>query len=396
MSRRIHDAHAAMLEATRLAPKPPLRQATVTVVIPCFNYARYVEQAVHSALNQGGVTVEVIVVDDASTDDSLAVLRRLAEEDPRVHVLANETNRGPVATFNRGLAAATGEYLVRLDADDLLTPGALLRAAAVLQHLPEVGLVYGHPLHFLHGRGPARTKATGWTVWQGRAWLATRCASGDNVITSPEVVMRRSVLDEIGGQRDLAHTHDMEHWLRIAAHADVAYLEGCDQAWHREHEGSLSTRADEPIVFLREANAAFETLCDQLSGAEDLRLAARRGVALAALRYARRDVDRGRISEVAELLRDLALELDAGVLATREGGAFASAWRRASTWPHAAARISGLVPLVRRRRWSDARWRRWRRTGVYEPLRIVSAAPPQGAPAPALPAAAPVSAWGAA
>ncbi|WP_309067620.1 glycosyltransferase family 2 protein [Microbacterium sp.] len=394
MSRRIHDAHAAALEAVRLAPEPPLREATVSVVIPCFNYARYVEQAVHSALSQGGVAVEVIVVDDASTDDSLAVIRRLAAQDQRVRVLANEVNRGPVATFNRGLAAATGEYLVRLDADDLLTPGALQRAAAVLQNLPEVGLVYGHPLHFLHGRGPARTRATAWTVWQGHAWLAARCASGDNVITSPEVVMRRSILDEIGGQRELAHTHDMEHWLRIAAHADVAYLEGCDQAWHREHDGSLSTHAHEPMVFLREANAAFETLCDQLAGSDSLRLAARRGVALAALRYARRDVDRGRITETAEQLRALALELDAGILATREGGGFASAWRRASTWPHAAARISGFVPLVLRRRWSNARWRRWRRTGVYEPLRIVPVTPT--ATSSAVPAALPVSAWSAA
>lgn len=374
MAAMVRDAGTVMLDAVRLTPLPPRGEATVSVVIPCYNYAQYVEQAVRSALTQVGVTVEVIIVDDASTDDSLAVVRRLAEADARIRVLANETNRGPVATFNRGLAAATGEFLVRLDADDLLTPAALLRAVAVMQNLPDVGLVYGHPLHFRHGRGPARTHATAWTVWEGRTWLAARCASGDNVITSPEVVVRRSILDRVGGQRDLAHTHDMEHWLRIAAHADVTYLEGCDQAWHREHDASLSTSAQEPPVFLREVNAAFETLCDSIRGAEHLRRSARRAVALAALGYARRDLDRGVVSEAAEKLRDLALELFPGVGETREGRAFETAWQRATTWPAVAARLVGLLPRAIRRSRVDARWERWARTGVYEPLRIGAAA----------------------
>lgn len=369
-----------VLEATRLAPLPPRDDATVSVVIPCYNYAAYLEQAVRSALSQVGVEVEVIVVDDASTDDSLAVARRLARSDERVRVLANETNRGPVATFNRGLAAARGEFLVRLDADDLLTPAALLRAVAVMQNLPEVGLVYGHPLHFSHGRGPARTTPTAWTVWDGRAWLAARCAAGDNVITSPEVVVRRRVLEEIGGQRDLAHTHDMELWLRIAAHADVAYLEGCDQAWHREHPGSLSSSAQEPAVFLREVHAAFETLCDGVKGAEHLRRAARRAVALAALGYARRDLDRGVVTAAAEDLRALAYDLHPAIGRTAEGRGFEAARRRASTWPSAAARAVGLVPRAVRRRRVDARWERWRRTGVYEQLRI--AVPGADRPAP--------------
>ncbi|MEL5991502.1 glycosyltransferase family A protein [Microbacterium phosphatis] len=366
-----------MLEAVRRAPLPPTEEATVTVVIPCFNYARFLEQAVHSALTQAGVDVEVIIVDDASTDDSLALARRLSSRDERVRVLANAVNRGPVATFNRGLAAARGEFLVRLDADDLLTPTALLRAVAVMQNLPEVGLVYGHPLHFHHGRGPARTQVTAWTVWRGDDWLAARCAAGDNVITSPEVVMRRSVLDRIGGQRELAHTHDMELWLRIAAHADVAYLEGCDQAWHREHDASLSIAAQEPHVFLREVRDAFETLCDTggARGAEHLRRAARRGVALAALGYARRDLDRGDATATAADLRRLALELHPAVLDAPEGRAFEAAHHRAATWPRSLARLAGLPGRLARRRRIDARWERWSRTGVYEPLRIVSAAP---------------------
>lgn len=235
--------------------------ATVSVVIPCYNYARYLPQAVRSVLAQDDVTVDVIVVDDASTDSSLSVARGLAADDARISVLSHVQNKGPVDTFNDGLACARGEFLVRLDADDLLTPHSLARAVAVMRAYPSVGLVYGHPLHFTGDvLPPARALPTGWTIWPGRQWLAARCASGLNVITSPEVLMRRSVVDMLGGQRPLAHTHDMEMWLRLSAFCDVAYVHGVDQAWHREHGDSLSARQVDAFRDLLERREAFDML----------------------------------------------------------------------------------------------------------------------------------------
>src|SRR5664279_5125758 len=110
-----------------------------------------------------------------------------------------------------------------------------------MRSLPSVGLVYGHPLHFWGKHLPkARTTPSGWLHWRGLDWLRARCEAGNNVITSPEVLMRASVVARVGGQRDLAHTHDMEMWFRIAAFSDVVYILGADQAWHRVHEQSLS------------------------------------------------------------------------------------------------------------------------------------------------------------
>jgi glycosyltransferase involved in cell wall biosynthesis len=100
----------------------PVRPPTVTVVVPCYNYARFLPAAVDSALAQDGVQVKVLIVDDASTDGSAEVARSLAGRDGRVRLIARPRNGGPVASFNDGLAAADGEYLIRLDADDLLTP----------------------------------------------------------------------------------------------------------------------------------------------------------------------------------------------------------------------------------------------------------------------------------
>ena len=109
------------LPASSLNPDP---RPTVTVVIPCFNYGRFLPFAVHSALTQRDVEVDVVIVDDASTDDSLQVARELAAECPEYRDSAS-TNQGPVATFGAmDCGSYLGSLLLRLDADDMLTPGA--------------------------------------------------------------------------------------------------------------------------------------------------------------------------------------------------------------------------------------------------------------------------------
>src|SRR5690348_14990448 len=115
---------------------------SVTVVIPCYNYGRYLSTAVKSVLDQPGVDVEAIVIDDASTDESSEVVRALAASDPRVRAILHRRNCGHIATYNEGLEQATGDYVVLLSADDALPVGSLARATALLETHPSVGLVY--------------------------------------------------------------------------------------------------------------------------------------------------------------------------------------------------------------------------------------------------------------
>lgn len=239
----------------------PTRIPQVSVVITNFNYARYLPQAVNSVLNQRGVRVDVIIVDDASSDDSVRLARGMVAADSRVALVARTRNGGPASAFNEGLMQATGEYVIRLDADDMLTPGSIARAVALAEHFPTVGLVYGHPVHFtaqsnVRHRGRSRS----WTVWSGLDWLERRCLLGHNCITSPEVLMRASTLRSVGGMRPLAHTHDLELWLRIARASDVGWVGGADQAWHREHPGSLSAREVDVARDLKERADAFTAL----------------------------------------------------------------------------------------------------------------------------------------
>ncbi len=339
----------------------------MSVVIPCFQYAAYVTQAVESALSQRGVEVEVIVVDDCSTDGSPDVVAAIAAQDERVRLVRHTENLGAVRTFNDGLVHARGDYLVRLDADDALTPGSLARATAVAEAFPTVGLVYGHPLHFTGDRMPAaRHRARRWIVWSGARWLEERCRTGVNVITSPEVLLRRSVVDKVGGQRDLPHTHDMEMWLRVSAISDVAYVQGADQAWHREHAGSLSQSLDPTFGDLADRRDAFETLfawtASRLPETSRLRSLAARALADEALRTIVHADDRGRLdADLRARYEDFAAEVDPGDGPLPHARAAARVVDRGGQRPTPIQTLRAAVRRVQR----DAREARWHRTGVF-------------------------------
>jgi len=109
-----------------MTPDSPASAPLISVVITCFNYGRYVAQAIDSALEQAYQNKEIIVVNDGSTDDSSQVLRRYAG---RVRIIEQE-NRGSIGAYNRGFAASRGALIILLDADDLLAPEALAAIAA--------------------------------------------------------------------------------------------------------------------------------------------------------------------------------------------------------------------------------------------------------------------------
>ncbi|HWQ14787.1 MAG TPA: glycosyltransferase family A protein [Roseiflexaceae bacterium] len=128
---------------------------SVSVVITCYNLGAYLEEALHSALAQTYPEVEVLVVDDGSTDPAtVAVLDRLPAH-PRLRVLRTP-NQGVARARNYGFAQARGEYILPLDADDRIHPEYVARAAAVLDACPEVGFVGCHYRLFGERQGEYR------------------------------------------------------------------------------------------------------------------------------------------------------------------------------------------------------------------------------------------------
>jgi glycosyltransferase involved in cell wall biosynthesis len=244
--------------------------ASVSVVIPCYNYGRFLEEAVTSVLDeQPGVDVRVLIIDDASPDGSAEIAAKIAASDSRIEFAVHPVNKGHLATYNEGLLDwADGDYSVMLSADDRLTPGALKRACDLMDARPDVGFVYGHLRWFTDG-GPlpaARTRPRGWSVWPGPWWLERRILAACNCITSPEVVVRTSVQKRVGGYDPrLPHTGDLEMWMRLAANADVGFLRGVDQAYHRTHGRNMMTSYS-ALMDLRQRRLAYETVLDRDAG----------------------------------------------------------------------------------------------------------------------------------
>lgn len=341
----------------------------VTVVISCFNYAHYLPLAVNSCIGQRDVDVDVIIVDDASTDSSLAVAEELAATHENVAVLSHGVNKGMVETFNDGARLAKGEFLVRLDADDMLTPGSLSRATLIAQNHPSVGLVYGHPVHFSTEEPPEpRQIPTHWTLWPGRTWLADRCKSGQNVITSPEALMRKSVVESIGYQVSLRHTPDMEFWFRISAFSDVAYIHGADQAWHRDHPDSMSAREVDGVKDLAERLETFETLFEgpagRITGADRLLQTAKNALVDEALFTAGLEIDRGmNHPELIHAYLQFATMVEPGITASARWSRLEGRLQpagRATQW-----RLTSIARRTQSRIRSELNWYGWRRNGVF-------------------------------
>lgn len=116
----------------------------VSFIVPCYNYARFLPDCLNSIFAQeGDYDFEVIVIDDASTDNTLDVIGSYV--DPRIHVFRHEVNRGHARTINEGLLATRGEFVARIDPDDRYRHNYLTRVLPKFKEFPEVGLVYGDP-----------------------------------------------------------------------------------------------------------------------------------------------------------------------------------------------------------------------------------------------------------
>ncbi len=199
----------------------------VSVVIPVYGGARFVADAIASVLSQSGDDVEVIAVDDASPDQSAAVVTSIGDE--RVRLIRHERNRGIAATRNTGLSAARGNLVAFLDQDDLWLPGRLQTQCAVLDRCAAdgVGLVFGGvKRREANSRETLITKRVPERVHEldTRALLSRLLA--DNFVVLGSALVRRSVLESAGGFDESIRggADDFDMVLRLAEHCRFAYL----------------------------------------------------------------------------------------------------------------------------------------------------------------------------
>lgn len=240
------------------------RQPSVSVVVPCYNYGRYLLACVRSVLEQEGVEVRILIIDDCSTDDSASVGEALANAHPEVEFRRHQVNKGHIATYNEGLLGwADGDYVTLLSADDLLTPGSLKRSTELMEEHLSVGLVYGRSEEFSDDSlMPDAGRYRGTIISRGTKWIARRARESVNVVPTPGTVVRTTIHQQVGGyDPTLPHAGDFEMWLRVAAVSDVGYVRGSAQGYYRIHAVSMSHAVYQiDLADVRQRKLVFDSL----------------------------------------------------------------------------------------------------------------------------------------
>ena len=191
----------------------------VSVVMAVHNGAPYLRAAIDSLRGQTFGDFELIVIDDGSTDDSVAIIRSV--EEPRLRLISNERNLGLATSLNRGVAAARGEFIARLDADDLAMPARLARQVAFMDVNPNVALL-GSWYEEMAADGTSLARRRLPTEhWDLRWHLCVTCP----FVHSAVLWRRRDVAEQVGRyDEQLRYGEDFELWRRIAARFEVATL----------------------------------------------------------------------------------------------------------------------------------------------------------------------------
>jgi glycosyltransferase involved in cell wall biosynthesis len=331
----------------------------VDVAIPCYQYGRFLRDCVTSVLTQGIPNVRVLIIDNASTDDSVEVARQLAAEDRRVEVVAHQRNVGQHASFNEGIDWAEAKYSMLLCADDLLPSGALARAVSIMERHPDVGFVYGRAERTPHpvpGLDPD-LRDSRWEIVAGHDMLARFCREGVNHVPGPSAVVVRTATQRQAGhyRPELPHTDDFEMWMRLARLGPAARTDAC-QAILRMHRSSRKTLAgqayscERPPALPWEDEAAFDSFFAHEGGslpdAARLYRLAKRGLAERAYWAAAAHLCRGQIGASRALLKfalgrrpSCALLPPVGYLLRRDDAAnrMISVVAEMMRWPRAAA-----------------------------------------------------------
>ncbi len=216
----------------------PIRRCaktTVSVVIPTYNRAAFLAEALRSAVTQTRPAGEIVVVDDGSTEDISSVVESVGGGRAR---LVRKEHSGAPLTRNRGIAEARGEFICWLDSDDVLMPEALARHMEALAAVPKADVIYGDLVITDAALCPQREES--FEDWHGRRGELIAAMARFNRVPNPGTLVRTSCYER-GGLYDPAfvRAHDYEWWTRLLSWAEFKHS-GATVALWRWHDGNMS------------------------------------------------------------------------------------------------------------------------------------------------------------
>lgn len=219
----------------------------VSIITPSYNQAAYLEQTMRSVLGQEDADIEYIVIDGASNDGSVDIIKKYAD---RLAYWVSEKDRGQAEAINKGFARAHGEIVAWLNSDDYYLPGAVAAAVKAFDEHPEAVLVYADMLAV-----DERGQTTNELKYQQLTLEDLLCFQ---IIGQPAVFMRRSALEKAGGL-DLTFHFLLDHllWIRIAQQGRIVHI---NQTWAAARYHAEAKNRAKAAEFGREAFRILETV----------------------------------------------------------------------------------------------------------------------------------------
>lgn len=224
--------------------------ARVSVMIPTYNGASFLKQAIISVLNQAEADYEITVIDDASTDGTPDLVRSISG----VRLLRNPVNLGLPKNFNRCLEEARSDYMCLFCQDDLMEPGNLASKALILDRHRNVGMAFSNT-GFLDARGNREDRLWNYdippdSIIPGRSFLR-RLILGDNPVSLSGAVFRTEWARQAGGfEKRFPQTLDWHLWMKLSLRSDIAYIG--QPLTHYRHHPDTATLSQDPVFNIRD------------------------------------------------------------------------------------------------------------------------------------------------
>jgi glycosyltransferase involved in cell wall biosynthesis len=231
--------------AKKISTKSLMKKNTlVSVVIPAYNHERFIGPAIDSVLNQTWENLELIVVDDGSTDRTAEVIQ--AYTDPRLSYYHQE-NQDAFNTINRGLGLAKGEYIAILNSDDIYTPDRLEKLIAE-QQKTDAACLFTDVIPISDTGEEFTDPKFGWNIWhqKNRNWyfecggLYTAFLKGNFMVTTSNLFMTAEAVQRVGKFCSLRYLHDYDYIFRmmLAFPDQVRYVDDAKLLYYRIHDGN--------------------------------------------------------------------------------------------------------------------------------------------------------------
>jgi glycosyltransferase involved in cell wall biosynthesis len=195
----------------------------VSIILPTYNGAKYIKRAIDSVLSQSFSDWELLIIDDGSTDNTEEIIKEYTKKDYRIIYLKNEKNLGIQKTLNRGLRLAKGEYIARIDDDDIwIDKDKLKKQVDFLDKNPEYVLVATRVIYKDENGIEIKKSPSTETNKEIQEVIFSRCC-----FTHSAVVFRKNIILSLGGYSEdekVKHSEDYDLWLRVCSSEYKTYI----------------------------------------------------------------------------------------------------------------------------------------------------------------------------